>query len=236
MKFIYIFCITILFTLRLSAQDFVITNQDDVIRGTIKGTDYFSVFISQNDKKDLIFSANDVKNFFWNGDSFVSKGFAGKKNLEYRFVKVLEIGKVNLYTFGGGTLIPVSKEKNVKFRPSISIGTGTSMGMGGGYGGLGRAGLGGGIGFGGGRGNNYQEEKPAGAPAIRYYIEKPGTGPMQEIQIKAITDPEQKIAVRSILLQKLGDVSDLKTKIESNSDLNSRDVLNWVIEYNSLKQ
>ncbi|RYG16722.1 MAG: hypothetical protein EOO07_12650 [Chitinophagaceae bacterium] len=60
----------------VAAQDFIVKNNDDVIRGTIKGTDYFSVFISENDKTDVILPAKDVKNFFWNGNSYLSKGFA----------------------------------------------------------------------------------------------------------------------------------------------------------------
>ena len=208
------------------SQDFVIRNNDDVIRGTIKGTDYFSVFISEDDKNDVVLPAKDVKNFFWNGDSFVSKGFPNGKDFQYRFVKVIEIGVVNLYSFGGGTLVPLQREKKVKFRPSIGIGTG-----GGGFGG---GGIGGGISIGGGSRND-GPEMPVGAPAIRYYIEKPGTGPIQEIQIRAVTDEDKKLGVRSVLLQKMGDQPAMKIKIETNAELNSRDVTNLVKEYNELK-
>ena len=114
---------------------------------------------------------------------------------------------VNLYSFGGGTLVPVKKEKNVRFRPSIGIGTGT-----GGFGGMG---MGGGISIGGGR--NSAPEPPIGAPVVRYFIEKSGTGPLQEIPIKAITEEERKAEVRNILLQKLGDQPALKGKIEANT-------------------
>ena len=216
-----------LFTLnQLVAQDFIVKNNDDVIRGTIKGTDYFSVFISANDEADVILPAKDVKNFFWNGDSFVSKGFANGRNFEYRFVKVIEMGTVNLYSFGGGTLVPEVKEKKVKFRPSIGIGTGT-----GGYGGMG---MGGGISIGGGR--NAAPERPAGAPVIRYFIEKPGAGPLQEVPMKAITDDTKKAEVKNILLQKMGDQPTLKAKVEAGTDFNSRDVIEWVKEYNSTKK
>lgn len=216
-----------LFTLnQLSAQDFIVKNNDEVIRGTIKGTDYFSVFISANDEADVILPAKDVKNFFWNGDSFVSKGFANGRNFEYRFVKVIEMGTVNLYSFGGGTLVPAVKEKKVKFRPSIGIGTGT-----GGYGGMG---MGGGISIGGGR--NTAPERPAGAPAIRYFIEKPGTGPLQEVPMKAITEDTKKTEVKNILLQKMGDQPALRAKVEAGTDFNSRDVIEWVKEYNATKK
>jgi len=216
-----------LFTLnQLAAQDFIVKNNDDVIRGTIKGTDYFSVFMSANDEADVILPAKDVKNFFWNGDSFVSKGFANGRNFEYRFVKVIEMGTVNLYSFGGGTLVPAVKEKKVKFRPSIGIGTGT-----GGYGGMG---MGGGISIGGGR--NAAPERPAGAPVIRYFIEKPGAGPLQEVPMKAITDDTKKAEVKNILLQKIGDQPTLKAKVEAGTDFNSRDVIEWVKEYNSTKK
>ncbi|WP_343522524.1 hypothetical protein [Pedobacter sp.] len=208
------------------AQDFIVKNNDDVIRGTIKGTDYFSVFISANDEADLILPAKEVKNFFWNGNSFVSKGFANGRNFEYRFVKVIEMGTVNLYSFGGGTLVPEVKEKKVKFRPSIGIGTGT-----GGFGGMG---MGGGISIGGGQSS--APERPAGAPVVRYFIEKPGAGPLQELPMKAITEDSKKLAVKNILLQKMGDQADLKAKIEMGTEFNSRDVVEWVKEYNATKK
>jgi hypothetical protein len=220
----FILFFSIIITAR--AQDFIVKNNDDVIRGTIKGTDYFSVFISANDEADVILPAKDVKNFFWNGDSFVSKGFANGRNFEYRFVKVIEMGTVNLYSFGGGTLVPAVKEKKVKFRPSIGIGTGT-----GGYGGMG---MGGGISIGSGR--NAAPERPAGAPVVRYFIEKPGAGPLQEVPMKAITEDTKKTEVKNILLQKMGDQPALKAKVEAGTGFNSRDVIEWVKEYNATKK
>ncbi|RYD72919.1 MAG: hypothetical protein EOP55_18000 [Sphingobacteriales bacterium] len=225
MKVFFFSILISVFALTASAQDFVIKNNDDVIRGTIKGTDYFSVYISANDEADVILLAKDVKNFFWNGNSYISKGFANKKSFEYRFVKVIESGTVNLYSFGGGTWAPAKKEKNVRFRPSIGVGTGT-----GGFGGMG---MGGGISIGGGR--NSMPEPPIGAPVVRYFIEKPGTGPLQEIPIKAITEDTRKVEVRTILLQKLGDRPALKEKIETNTALNSKDVVELIKAYNEAK-
>jgi len=226
MKIFSFFILFFSIIITAQAQDFIVKNNDDVIRGTIKGTDYFSVFISANDEADVILPAKDVKNFFWNGDSFVSKGFANGRNFEYRFVKVIEMGTVNLYSFGGGTLVPAVKEKKVKFRPSIGIGTGT-----GGYGGMG---MGGGISIGSGR--NTAPERPAGAPVVRYFIEKPGTGPLQEVPMKAITEDTKKTDVKNILLQKIGDQPALKAKVEAGTDFNSRDVIEWVKEYNATKK
>ncbi|MET0570206.1 MAG: hypothetical protein ABWZ79_02165 [Pedobacter agri] len=226
MKFPFLTFILFLFANSGFAQDFIVKNNDDVIRGTVKGTDYFSVYISANDEADVILPAKDVKNFFWNGNSFVSKGFANGKNFEYRFVKLIEMGTVNLYSFGGGMLVPAVKEKKVKFRPSVGIGTGT-----GGFGGMG---MGGGISIGGGR--STASERPAGAPVIRYFIEKPGAGPLQEVPMKAITDEDKKANVKSILLQKLGDNAGLKAKVESSTDFNSREVIEWVKEYNATKK
>ncbi|MCZ4243377.1 hypothetical protein [Pedobacter punctiformis] len=228
MKFLF-FSFLFWFTLnQVSAQDFVVKNNDEVIRGTIKGTDYFSVFISQNDEADVVLSASNVKNFFWNGDTYLSKGFANKKNFEYRFVKVIELGAVNLYAFGGGTLMPVQKERKVRFRPSVGIGAGA-----GGYSGMG---MGGGISIGGGGNRNNTPEQLAGSMAVRYFIEKPGTGPLQELPIKAITDADKKAVVKSILLQKLGDQSALLEKVEANTELNSRDVIELVKAYNEAKK
>jgi len=226
MKFLFSIYLFLFTVNQLSAQDFIVKNNEDVIRGTIKGTDYFSVFISANDEADVILPAKDVKNFFWNGDSFVSKGFANGRNFEYRFVKIIEMGTVNLYSFGGGTLVPAVKEKKVKFRPSIGIGTGT-----GGYGGMG---MGGGISIGGGR--NSAPERPAGAPVVRYFIEKSGAGPLQEVPMKAITDDAKKLEVKNILLQKMGDQPLLKAKIEAGAEFNTRDVTEWVKEYNATKK
>lgn len=226
MKILSLFTtIFLLGTLSVYAQDFIVKNNDEVIRGTIKGTDYFSVLISENDQADVILPASDIKNFFWNGNTYLSKGFATGKNLEYRFVKLIEMGKVNLYSFGGETLMPAVKQKNVRFRPSIGIGTGT-----GGYGGMG---VGGGISIGGGRNN--MPDRPVGAPVIRYFIEKPGAGPLQEIPVKAITDDIKKAEVKTILLQKLGDQPLLKEKVEANTALNSRDVIELIKEYNGSK-
>lgn len=224
MKFISLFAFLLVLAGNVLSQDFIVKNNDDVIRGTIKGTDYFTVLISANDEADVMLPARDIKNFFWNGNTYLSKPFANKKNLEYRFVKVIELGTVNLYAFGGETLMPVQKEKKVRFSPSIGIGGGT-----GGYGGVG---LGGGISIGGNRNAN---ERPAGAPVVRYFIEKPGAGPLQEIPMKAITEETRKPEVKTILLQKLGDLPDVKAKVEANTSLNSRDVINLIKEYNALK-
>ena len=223
MKFILSAFFVLTAFVKLSAQDFVVKNNDEVIRGTIKGTDYYSVYISENDEKDVFLLAKDVKNFFWNGNSFLSKGFANGKNFEYRFVKVIEMGTVNLYAFGGGMLTPQVKQKKVRFSPSVGIGTGT-----GGFGGMG---MGGGISIGGGR--NSAPEPPAGAPVVRYFIEKPGTGPLQEVPMKAITDEDKKSGIKAILIQKLGDKPAVKATIESSTEFNSRDVINLVKAYNS---
>jgi len=226
MKYLFA-CLILFFSVEsLSAQDFIVKNNDEVIRGTIKGTDYFSVFIKANDEEDVFLLAKDVKNFFWNGDSFLSKGFANGKNFEYRFVKLMEMGAVNLYSFGGGNLMPETKQKKVRIRPSIGIGAGT-----GGFGGMG---MGGGITIGGGR--NSGPERPAGAATVRYFIEKPGTGPLQEIPMKAITDEEKKANVRTILLQKLGDIAEMKEKVENSPDFNTRDVVELVKAYNAARQ
>ncbi|MCX2474330.1 hypothetical protein OQZ33_08325 [Pedobacter sp. MC2016-05] len=208
------------------AQDFILKNNDEVIRGTIKGTDYFFVLISANDEADVILPAKDVKNFFWNGDSYLSRGFANGRNFEYRFVKVIELGAVNLYAFGGGTLMPPTKDKKVRFRPSVGIGTGT-----GGFGGIG---MGGGISIGGGR--SAAPERPAGAPAVRYFIEKPGAGPLQEVPMKAITDDDKKASVKTILLQKLGDNESMRAKVENSVSFDSREVIELIKAYNSTKK
>ena len=219
--YLLVFIAIIFGTETASCQDFIVKNNDEVLRGTIKGTDYFSVLISANDETDMVLPAKDIKNFFWNGNTYLSKGFATGKNLEYRFVKVLALGKVNLYAFGGEKLMPIQKQKRVRFSPSIGIGAGT-----GGYSGMG---LGGGVSIGGGRN---MPERPAGAPVIRYFIEKPGAGPLQEIPIKAITDESKKAEVKTILLQKLGDKPSVKEQVEATTTLNTKEVTELVDAYN----
>jgi len=226
MKFLFAVSLFLFSITHLFAQDFIVKNNDDVIRGTIKGTDYFSVLISANDESDVVLPAKDVKNFFWNGNTFLSKGFANGKNFEYRFVKVIELGAVNLYSFGGGDLVPAAKDRKVRFRPSVGIGAGT-----GGFGGMG---MGGGISIGGG--GSSRREKQAGAPAVRYFIEKPGSGPLQELSVKAIIDDDKRAAVRTILLQKLGDAPGFKEKVEYSSEYNIRDVIELVKAYNEVKK
>ncbi|MET4081126.1 hypothetical protein ABIB40_001071 [Pedobacter sp. UYP30] len=199
------------------AQDFVVKNNGDVLRGTIRGTNTASVVIANENNEVTLIEAKDAKSFFWNGDSYVSKGFAGRRDLDFKFVKVLKFGKVNLYSIGGEAAPPIKQQKSVRFRPSVGIGTGG-------------AGFGGGIVIGGG-GNN-QPDRPAGAPVIHYFIEKPGSGPMQEIPIKAITNPDKYAAVKSILLQKMGDSAGLKSQIESTTEFNRKEVEELVEGYN----
>lgn len=217
MKYILLF-LSILCGAQLAfAQDFVVQNNGDVIRGTIRGTNNASVVIANGNNEISMIEAKDAKNFFWNGDSYFSKGFAGRKNLDFKFVKVLEVGKVNLYSLGGDVAPPEKQEKRVRFRPSIGIGTGG-------------AGFGGGIIIGGGRNN--QPERQVGAPVTRYFIEKPGSGPMQELPIKAITDPKDYNSIKNALIQKMGDDAELKSKLENTTEFNTKEVQGFIEAYN----
>ena len=217
MKPILLFLSIVCGTQLALAQDFVVKNNDDVVRGTIRGTNTASVVIANENNEVTLIEAKDAKSFFWNGDSYVSKGFAGGKNLDFKFVKVLELGKLNLYSIGDEVAPPVKQEKRVRFRPSVGIGTG-----GGGFGG--------GIVI-GGRGNN-QPDRPAGAPVVHYFIEKPGSGPMQEIPIKGITDPDKYVVIKNMLLQKMGDDAELKSQLETAIRFNSNDVQGLIEAYN----
>ncbi|WP_457272480.1 hypothetical protein [Pedobacter sp. UYEF25] len=211
--FLAIFCCVQI----LAAQDFVVKNNDEVVRGTIRGTNTSSVVIGNENNEVTLIEAKDAKSFFWNGDSYVSKGFAGGKNLDFKFVKVLEFGTLNLYSIGGEVAPPVKQEKRVRFRPAVGIGTGG-------------AGFGGGIVIGGG--GNSRPDIPPGAPIVHYFIEKPGSGPMQEIPIKAITDPNKYTMIKSMLLQKMGDDAELKSQLEKSTRFNSNDVQGFIEAYN----
>ncbi len=201
----------------LHAQDFVVLNNGDVIRGTIRGTNNASVIIANGENQISTIEATDAQSFFWNGDSYISKGIAGRKNLDFKFLKVLELGKVNLYSLGGIVAPPEKQERRVKFRPSIGIGTGGS-------------GFGGGITIGGNRNNQLQ--KNAAESVTHYFIEKPGSGPMQELLIKAITDPKEYSTIKAALIQKLGDNAEIKSQLENADTFNANEVKDFIETYN----
>ena len=207
-----------------AAQDAVIIEDGNFVRGTIQGTDLATVRIMLDDKTVADYKAKDIKEFLWNGDTYVSKPIIFKKRMEHRFFKVEELGAVNLYSLGA-TSEAAAPEKRVKVRPSIGVGLGS-----GGYGGVG---LGGGITIGGGRrdGDNPRRSKRSAV----YYIEKPGTGPLQAISLdgNSANKTEQ---VKVILLQKLNNDEDLAERIKATESFDTKNVQAFVNAYNAMQK
>lgn len=207
----------------VSAQDAVIIAEGNFVRGTIMGTNYATVQIKLDDQSVAVYKAKDIKEFLWNGDSYVSKPILIKNRMEERFFKVEESGNVNLYSIGGSTAADQPEPRKVRVRPGIGIGMGT-----GGYGGVG---IGGGISFGGGRRQDDGEARRS--TKATYYIEKPGTGPMQSLPLDG--NSESKVnQVKAILLQKLNNDEDLAERIKATESFDSKNLKAFVNAYNSM--
>jgi len=204
------------------AQDAVIISDGNFVRGTVQGTDFETVRLVKDDKTIAEYKAKDIKEFLWNGDSYMSKPVVVKKKMEHRFFKVEELGAVNLYSMGI-TSVEEVPEKRVKVRPSIGVGLGS-----GGYGGVG---VGGGITFGGGRGRDGGKVRKNRAAV--YYIEKLGTGPLQAIPLDGNSESKTE-QVKTILLQKLTNDEDLAERIKATESFDAKSVQAYVSAYNAM--
>jgi hypothetical protein len=205
-----------------SAQDAVIIEDGNFVRGTIKGTDFATVQLLKDDQTLELYKAKDIKEFLWNGETFVSKPVVIKKKMEYRFFKIEEHGAVTLYSMGNlSTEEP--QEKRVRVRPSIGVGLGS-----GGYGGVG---FGGGITIGGGRRDN--DGPSRNNRKVSYYLDRPGTGPMQEIPLDGSSTAKTE-QVKAILLQKLTKDNDLAERIKATESFDAKSVQAYVAAYNAM--
>ncbi len=217
-----LFVFTMLITGIAHAQDAVIIEDGNFIRGTIKGTDFSTVQLLRDDQTLVLYKAKDIKEFLWNGDTFVSKPVVIKKKMEFRFFKIEEHGMVNLYSIGNITT-EESQEKSVRVRPSIGVGLGS-----GGYGGVG---FGGGISIGGGRRNH--NGKGRGNKKATYYLERLGTGPLLELPLDG-TSSAKTDQVKAILLQKLNNDDDLAERIKTTDRFDAKNVQAFVSAYNAM--
>ncbi len=199
------------------AQDVVVMDSTNNVRGTIKGTDYFTVTLVKDDKTEVTYKAKDVQEFLWNGETYIRKEVMSKNKMEPRFFKVIEMGAVNLYSIGGTAAVE-TKQNRVRVMPQVGIGIG-----GGGYGGVG---FGGGIMIGGGR---RERVKNTNDKKALYFIEKPGTGPMLELQYNAGNSKER---VQEILLSKLNNDEDLAERIKETEKFDAKNVAAFVKAYN----
>lgn len=219
LKFIVVIC---LMGFTVKAQDAILISEGNFVRGEIKGTNYESVFIQLEEQGLKEYKAKDIKSFLWNGDTYESKPFIVGKKAAVKFFKLIESGKVNLYSVGGTSGVDEPAQPRVKARPTFGVGMGTGGGMGGGLGG------GVSINLGGNRGGT---ERPAGAPPkakVFYFIEKPGTGPMQEIA----ADGSRTAATKSLLLAKLTGDEGLTESIKATEFFDEKVLFALVKSYN----
>jgi hypothetical protein len=213
--------------LTAAAQDAVVITDGNFIRGTIQGTDYVMVGIKKDDGTVEQFNAKDIREFLWNGETFVSKPFVTNKKTDYRFFKLIEGGKVNLYTMGSGSLsADKPKRKRVRFMPSIGLGIGT-----GGFGGIG---LGGGISIDGSRRDD--DDQPKRERRALIYIEKPGMGEMLEITPDRDNSDANTDYIKNTLLDKFNDDQDLSARVKGMNNFDAKTILSLVKAYNSVHQ
>jgi hypothetical protein len=212
-----------LLAIAASAQDAVVIDTGNFVRGTIQGTDFLTVGLKKDDGTVEKYSAKDIKEFLWNGETFVSKPFVTNKKTEYRFFKLVETGKLNLYAMGGSTGPAEKPRRRIRFSPSIGLGIGT-----GGYSGVG---IGGGVSF-GGRGD--EDDRPGRERRALYYIEKPGSGEMLEITPDHSDTNTQYI--KNTLLEKMSDDKDLTERIKGIEYFDVKSIVSLVKNYNSVHQ
>ncbi|KQB98857.1 hypothetical protein [Pedobacter sp. Hv1] len=220
MKWINLFVVVLFFSFTsANAQDAILISEGNFIRGVIKGTNFSSVALVQEDQTIVQYQAKDIQSFVWNGETYASKPIVVKKKMEYRFFKVIETGAVNLYAYGETAATEQVAQPRVKVRPSFGVGVGT-----GGFGG----GLGGGISIGGGGRRNEEPVNNAPRGKVSYFLEKPGTGPMQEVSLEAGKTAE----VKKLLLQKLNNDEDLAESINATDSFDIKNLTAYIKSYN----
>jgi hypothetical protein len=222
MKAFKILLFILLFAPKIHAQDAVIISSGNFVRGTVQGTNFEVVAILENDKSLKQYLAKDVESFLWNGQMYASKPIVINNKMEFKFFKELEIGLINLYSFGEKASIdkPIVPQRT-KIKPTFGIGIGS-----GGFG----NGLGGGINIGGGGQRNEERQSIVPKQKISFFLEKPGTGPMQEINFANTA------AIKNILLQKMESNPQLAQKIRDTERFDAQLVMSLIQTYNSEKR
>ena len=214
----------LLASVAIKAQDIVVISEGNFVRGTIQGTDFSTVILKNEDESLSQFKAKDIKEFLWNGDTYVSKPILIKKRMELRFFKVIARGAVNLYSIGGNTGAEEPQQKRTRIRPSIGIGGGT-----GGFGGIG-----GGVGITIGGGRNRQDDQVRQAGPTGYFIERFGTGPMVELPVNAGNSDSKNQQIKNVLLQKLSNDEDLAERIKATESFDAKLIKAFVAAYNEM--
>ncbi|HMI02581.1 MAG TPA: hypothetical protein VK541_08880 [Pedobacter sp.] len=213
----------VLSALYSKAQDIIVIREGNFIRGTIKATNFSSV-IFKNDAESMVqYEAKDIKEFVWNGETYVSKPILINKRMEFRFFRLLEQGTVNLYSIGGNTMAAEPPQKRAKVRPSVAVGGGTG-------------GLGGGVGISIGGGRRSEADQPKRIMPTTYFIERLGTGPLMEIPVEGVNSEGKAQHIKNILLQKLTGSADISQRINATDTFDASQVKSLVVDYNSIKK
>jgi hypothetical protein len=207
------------------AQDAVVISDGNFVRGTITGMDFTTVILKNDDDGTLSpYKAKDIKEFLWNGDTYVSKPIVIKKRMELGFFKLIEQGSVNLYSVGGNSAVEAPERKKARIRPSIGIGGGT-----GGFGGVG-----GGVGISLGGGRNREDNEPRQAGPTAYFLERFGTGPMVELPVNGGNSDNKNQQIKNALLQKLSNDEDLAERIKATETFDAKLIKAFVAAYNEM--
>lgn len=214
---ISLFLSLLLFSSRLFAQDAVLISEGNFVRGVIQGTNFESVFLQTEEDGVKEYKAKDIQSFLWNGDTYVSKPIIAGKRAAIKFFKLIEGGVVNLYSYGGTSAVEGRPQPVAKARPTFGVGMGTGGGMAGGVS----------INL-GGRRNNEQPTGTAQPIKVFYFIEKPGTGPIQEIA----ADGSRTAATKNLLLAKLTGDEGLTESIKATESFNEKTLIALVKSYN----
>lgn len=216
--YLNLFFVFLLLSSGLFAQDAVLISDGNFVRGVIQGTNFESVFLQTEEDGVKEYKAKEIKSFLWNGDTYESKPIIIGKKAAIKFFKLIEGGKVNLYSYGSTSAVEERAiQPRVKARPTFGVGMGTGGGMGGGIN----------IDLGGRR----AQQQPAGAAPkakVFYFIEKPGTGPIQEIN----ADGSRTAATKNLLLAKLTGDEGLTESIKATESFNEKTLIALVKSYN----
>lgn len=213
--------------LTVKAQDAVVISDGNFVRGTIIGMDFTTVTLKNDDDGTVsAFKAKDIKEFLWNGDTYVSKPIVIKKRMELGFFKLIERGAVNLYSVGDNSAIEVAEPRRARIRPSIGIGGGT-----GGFGGVG-----GGVGITIGGGRNREEGQARQRRPATYFLERFGTGPMVELPVTAGNSDNKHELIKNALLQKLSNDEDLAERIKATETFDAKLIRAFVAAYNEMRK
>lgn len=214
-------CLMVMVT---KAQDAVVISDGNFVRGTIQATDFSTVILKNEDETISQYKAKDIKEFLWNGETYVSKPIVIKKRMEHRFFRIIERGTVNLYSIGGNATAEIPQAKRPKIRPSVGIGGGT-----GGFGGVG-----GGVGITLGGGRNRDDNQPKQAGPTGYFLERIGTGPMVEIPVNAGNSDSKNQLIKNALLQKMTNDEDLSERIKATESFDAKLIKAFVAAYNEM--